>query len=177
MSLRVKAALVIVSIIFIITTASFFLNFTFTRQKMIEAMEHDLALALAIADDLVSTRVRLLIADAETVAERILGILPGEDIEAAMVSQIVVYPEFISLAVLSRDRVIAYSGDPVDYDFIHQENPYRQRALAGNPTISTTYYSNPSGTLVMYVVVPMGREMVLIATIPGRIFADKILSK
>jgi signal transduction histidine kinase/CheY-like chemotaxis protein len=174
MSLRVKAALVIISIVLVFTAASFFLSFSFTRQKMTEAMEQDLALALAIGDDLVSTRTRLLIADADTVAERLLRILPGEDMRAVMAAQLNIYPEFIALAVINREGIVSYCGEPVDYGFSRYDNPYKQVAFAGNPIITTTYYSQPSGALVMYVVVPMGDNMVLTATIPGTIFADMV---
>ena len=78
MSLRAKTALIIIIIVLIITSVSFISNLSFTKQKMTEVMEHDLALALDIADDLVSTKIRLLIADADTVAERLLKFRPGK---------------------------------------------------------------------------------------------------
>ena len=175
MSLRLKAALIMVSIVFVLTAASFLSNFTFTRRQMTEAMEQDLALALAIANDLISTRIRLLVADADTVAGRLLSIQPDENPEAVMASKLETYPEFVSLAVYDRHSgIVASYGKTFDTDFIRYENPYIQTAFAGIPVISTTHFSYPTGDLVMYVFVPMGEDLVLSATIPGTIFADMV---
>ena len=174
MSLRIKAALVIFSVIFVFTAASYFSNLSFTRENLTKTLEQDLTLALAIADDLISTRIRLLKADAETVAERLLRIPPGRDINAAMASQLALYPEFISLAVYDSGGIIAFQGEPVDYSFILNNGRYLETAFGGNSIISTTHYSGLTGALLMYVFVPMGENMVLSATFPGMTFADMV---
>ena len=172
MSLRIKSALVIASIVFVFTVANFFTNFSFTRKKMIEAMEQDLVLALSIADDLVSTRIRLLKADAETVAERLLKLATGKEMEDAMVHQLELYPEFISLTVHGRGVVVANYGEPVDQSTMMRENHHIQKAFLGTSTISSPYYSRVTSSFLMHVFVPMGNDMVLSATIPGMTFVD-----
>ena len=172
--MRVKAALVIISIIFIFTAASFVSNFSFTWQKTIETMEQDLALTLAVADDLLSTKIRLLKSDADTVAERLLKIKPGDAMEAAMASQMEIYPEFISLTVYNRGGIVASHGKFVDFSLNPEENRYLQAAFKGIPIISTTYYTGPGGIFFMYVFVPMGKELVLAAAIPGMTFANMV---
>ena len=172
MSLRVKAALVIMSIIFVFTAANYFSNLTFTRQQMTQAMEQDLALAIAIADDLVSTRIRLLHADAETVAERLLKVLPGGDMEEAMASQLELYPDFISFTVHNREGVLANYGEPIDHFDLAKKGHYIQAAFSGFSIIGTTYHSSVTGAFLMNVFVPMGTNMVLSANIPGMFFSD-----
>jgi len=172
MSLRIKSALVIGSIVLGFTVASFLTNLSFTRQKMIEAMEQDLALALSIADDLISTRIRLLKADAETVAERLLKLDTEEEMEGVMASQLELYPEFVALTVHSRRTVLANYGEDVDYSTMMRENRHIQMAFMGTSTISSPFYSRITRSFFMHVFVPMGSEMVLSATIPGMTFTD-----
>ena len=174
MSLRMKAALIIMSIVFVFTAASFISNLSFSRQKMIETMEQDLALSLAIADDLISTKILLLKSDTGAIAERLIRVLSSEDVEAIMASQLELYPEFLSLAVYNRDGVIFHYGAPIAQDLVQKENRYLQAAFSGIPIISTTYKSMLTDTLLMYVCIPMGREMVLSAAISGMTFADMI---
>ena len=172
MSLRVKAALFIITIVSVITAAMYLTNLSFTRKKITESMEQDLALALDIANDLVSTKIRLLKADAETVAERLISISSREKMEEAMAAQLELYPEFVSLTVHERRGVIANYGEPVDFGIVFRENHHIQRAFLGLSTISSPYYSRITGSFFMHVFMPMANDMVLSATIPGMTFAD-----
>ena len=176
MSLRIKTALVIITIMAVFTIASFFSNHTFTRQKIIESIIEDLTFALAIADDLVSTKIRLLKSDADTIAERLLRIPDGEEMETVMAAQMEIYPNFIALAVHSRTDIIANYGEQIDHEFISDKNNYLQRSFDGNTVISTTYHSRLTGTFLIYIFMPMDEDMVLSAAIPGNIFSS-IISK
>ena len=172
MSMRVKAALVIILIVFVFTAASFFSNLLFTRRNITETMEKDLALSRDIADKLVSTKINLLKSDANTVAERLFQTASIDEMSQAMASQIEEFPGFISLTVYGRDAIIANVGDPIHDDIMLMEGHYIQRAFAGERIISTTHYNSVSGAFIMHVFVPMGPDMVLSATVPGTTFTD-----
>ncbi|MDR2727030.1 MAG: response regulator, partial [Deltaproteobacteria bacterium] len=169
MSMRVKIALVIMSIVCVITAAGFMLNLSLTRQRVIEAIEQDLSLARDIANDLVAMKTRLLKADAATVAERLLKAGSNEEMTAIMVSQLNEFPEFVSLTVYDRHEIAVNGGESVYTDDMHTD--YIDMALAGGTVISTTHY-NGAGSFIMHVFVPMGPGTVLSATFSGMIFAD-----
>ena len=171
MSLRVKAALVITTIVFVFTVASYISNLSFTRQKMIEVMEQDLTLALSIADRLISTRIRLLKADADTVAERLLKVSP-EEREDAMASQLELYPEFVAFTLYDHNGIVANVGEPVDTSNLAKEDHYLETAFAGINVISTTYYSSVTSSFFMHIFMPMENGMVLSAAIPGVFFSN-----
>ncbi|MDR2726440.1 MAG: hypothetical protein LBC10_00425, partial [Deltaproteobacteria bacterium] len=146
-------------------------NVSFTRRYIIEAMEQDLSLARDIADDLVNTKIRLLKSDAATVAERLLQTGSDAEMLEVMAAQLGTFHEFVSLTVYDRNGIVTNSGDLVSCDD-PRESRYLQMAFDGETVISTTHYNLKSGTFVMHVIVPMGRDKVLSATFPGMIFAD-----
>jgi hypothetical protein len=174
MSLRVKIALVIMSIVLVITAAFFFLSITFTQQNLVRTIEQDLSLAITIVNDLIATKIDLLKSDANTVAERLLKTDSIEEMIEQMNSQIEEFPEFISLAVYGRHSMIANCGEPVSHDVFLTENSYIQVAFNGNRIISSAHYNSVSGSFVMHVFVPMGENLVLSAAIPGMLFTDLV---
>ena len=174
MSLRVKAALVIILVIFVFTAVTLFSNLSFARHNMTETMEQDLALAREIADSLVSTKIRLLKSDAVTVAERLLKTGSMDEMIELMASQMEEFADFTSLTVYGRDGVVANVGDPLHDDIMLLEGHYIQKAFDGERIISTTHYNSVNGAFIMHVFVPMGAEMILSATIPGTTFAELV---
>ncbi|MCL1815279.1 MAG: ATP-binding protein [Treponema sp.] len=169
MSLRVKAAFIIMSIVFVITAAYFFLSLSFTYENLIKTLELNLSLARDIADDLVSTTIRLLKSDTATVAERLLKAGSNEEMMEIMDSQMEEFPRFTSLTVYSRDGIVVNGGESVYHDVMHHN--YLQIAFARGTIISTTHY-NGIGSFIMHVFVPMGEDLVLSATFSGMLFAD-----
>ena len=170
MSIRVKAALVIILIVCAVTSSSLFLNLSLTKRHLIEAIEQDLILARDIVDDLVSTKIRLLKSHAATVAERLLKTDSAEEMVQIMGSQLDEFPEFTGLAVYDRKHgIVADYGEPVREDIIHEN--YIQMAFEGEEIISTTHY-NGIGSFIMHVFAPMGQDMVLSTTFSGMVFAD-----
>ena len=174
MSMRVRAALLIMVIVFAFTTASFLLSLLFTRVNMEEAMEQELSLALDIADSLVSTKIELLKADASTVAERLLNADTVEEMSEIMASQIVEFSEFISLTVLNHHGVVFNYGQPTCASSRFEGSVYMQMAFSGEDNISTTHYDSEGQNFIMHVFVPMGEDRVLSATISGMTFSDLI---
>jgi len=171
--MRVKAAFIIVSIVFIITAASYFLNVSFTRQNLTKIMQRDLSLALDIADNLVSTKILLLQSDATVITERLLNAGSREDMAKIMESQTQEFPDVIALAVLDKDGIIASYGRPM---ISAEENSYVQKALGGEKILSTTHCDSETGDVVFFLFVPMKQDRVLVETLRGMIFSD-FLSK
>ncbi|MCL1854717.1 MAG: PAS domain-containing protein, partial [Clostridia bacterium] len=177
MSMRVKAALVIMAIVFVFTVASFFLSLSFTQRHMTETIEHELTLALDIADTVVATKIKLLKSNAETMAARINAVSEAEMAET-MAALRLEFGEFISLTVYDRTGSIANDGAPIEHDVFHLESQYIDSALHGDTFLTSAHYNNTNtgGDLVIHVFVPMGSDRVLSATIPGMLFSG-ILSE
>ena len=166
--------MVIMSIVFIITVAYFFLSLSFTRQNLVKTIEQDLSLSIDIANDLVATKIALLKSDANTVAERLLKAGSAGEMTELMEFQIEEFPEFISLTVYDRHSIVINCGEPVSHDVFQTENSYIQVAFNGDRIISSAHYNNISGSFVMHVFVPMGQDRVLSATFPGLLFTDLV---
>ncbi|MDR0442494.1 MAG: response regulator [Treponema sp.] len=172
MSMRVKAALVIMSIVFGVTVAFFFLSLSFTSQNLVKTIEQDLSLVRDIADDLVATKIRLLKSDGATVAERLLNAGSTKEMTELMELQLDEFPDFISLTVYDRQDVIVNCGEPISDNIFAVEDNNIQVAFDGESIFSTTHYNIASGTFIMHLFVPMGEEFVLSATVSGMLFAD-----
>jgi len=139
MSMRVKAALVIMAIVSVFTAASFVLSISFTRINMKEAMEQDFSLALDLADSLVSTKITLLKSDANTVAERLLRADSAEEMLEIVAVQTDRLTNFTSLTVLDRNGIIANYGQPTCAAMLYGESKYPQQGFAGEDSISPTH--------------------------------------
>jgi signal transduction histidine kinase/DNA-binding NarL/FixJ family response regulator/HPt (histidine-containing phosphotransfer) domain-containing protein len=172
MSIRVKAALTIMSIVFVITAAYLVLSLSFTRQNMVKTIEQDLSIAIEIANDLVATKISLLELDAAMVAERLLKADSVEEMTELMKSQLEEFDDFISLTLHNRNEIIAHYGEPVSNDIFPNETQYLLVVYHGEAIFSTTQYNNISGKLVMHLYVPMRGDLVLSATIPGMLFTN-----
>ncbi|MCL1837458.1 MAG: ATP-binding protein, partial [Treponema sp.] len=175
MSLRIKAALIIMAIVLVVAAMSLITNFLFTSQNITDAADQDMALALDFADNLVSTKMQLIKANGATVAERLLQTdSPGEMTEI-MALEIAKFPEFRALSVFDQNLgVIANCGVPIKSAELLEESRYVQMAYNGESVISTTHYDPETNDFIMHVFVPMTSNMALVATIPGFIFSDFI---
>ena len=175
MSIRVKNALIILAVVFLITAANFISGISFTKRSLTTAMEEDLAFALDIADDHISARIAQLVSDASAMAMRLqltVQSYTGEgeaEIDASIMRR---YSGFLAAAVFSNDRrLLSYGKLLPPWELIAADDVLA-RALRGEYTITTTHYDNDSGELVMYVFVPMDAGLVLAATIPGLTFYE-----
>ncbi|MCL1805370.1 MAG: ATP-binding protein [Clostridiales bacterium] len=173
MSMRLKAAAVIMAIIFVFTTASLFLGLSFTRSSMTAAMEQQLSLALDIADTVVATKISLLKSNAETIAERLNACAEGE-LQGVLDSQLGEFADFIALTVLHDDGIVAGCGTPMTPHDILMESQYIHQAQQGAPVLSSTLIDDASHEMVMYVFADMDQDRVLGATIPGMFFSDTL---
>ncbi|MDR2479084.1 MAG: response regulator [Treponema sp.] len=173
MSIQLKAALLVISIVVVITAANLGSSILFTQKSLMEIMENEMVLAMNIADDLISTRINLLKADARAVAEA-LNSLPEADIERAMAIKLAEYRDFEAFTVYDRERITSSFGYPVTDDDWQDGNKYLSKAFAGESVISTTHRDKDADELVMYVCVPMDDDRVLTGTISGMYFASVI---
>jgi signal transduction histidine kinase/CheY-like chemotaxis protein/HPt (histidine-containing phosphotransfer) domain-containing protein len=140
----------------------------FVETSIEDSIERDMTAIADISDELVTTRINLLKADAATAAEVISKVSP-EDLENVLLQQKSEYQDFMALTLFSRDGRIASSGPtPAPEELLESE--YVQRAFAGESVISSTRY-DPNGELVIDVVVPSG-DNVLSVTVPGLYFSN-----
>jgi len=172
MSMRLRAAAAILSIILVFTVASYYSNMYFNKNTIREAIKQDLALARDVADALASAKIELLLADASTLAERLLQVSSIQEMPAIIEAHLDEFPDFISLSVYDQTSIVISCGEPDNHDIFKAEGSYLQRAYEGVSTLTSTHYNSISGAFIMHVIVPMGKEWVLSATIPGTIFSD-----
>ena len=175
MSIRLKAALVILLIVFSITAANFVSSMFFTRHGLIEAMEKWQTLDCKLADKLVSTQISLLKSNASTVSERLRDARSKEEMVNIMKTQLEEFPDFMAFAVFTHDSKVAGFGDLPDSTDQLGNNPYLQAAFEGKSVISTSRKPLEDDTiLVFHVYVPMEENRVLSATISGMFFRDLV---
>ncbi|MCL2602849.1 MAG: ATP-binding protein [Defluviitaleaceae bacterium] len=174
MTMRMKAAMLIMAIVFAFTAASFILSVTFTRRNMTEVIQNELTLALDIADSLVSTKIELLRTNAANIAAQLYKEESADAMTGMMADFLVEYPEFLSLTVLSRYGIFADYGVSVCTAAGYENSVYLQKALTGEVDISTAHFDDGHDHFVIHVFVPMGSTFVLAATIPALTFSDLI---
>ncbi|MCL2704864.1 MAG: ATP-binding protein [Spirochaetaceae bacterium] len=170
--MRIKAALVIMAIIFAFTTASYFLSLSFTKQNLTKAMEQEFSLTLDVADTVVATKISLLKSNTETVAERLLNANSVEKMPEIMNAQIKEFPEFISLTVYDREKVISHYGAQIYHNIFVSDTEDVQTVFNGERIISSPHYSNNKEDFVMHIFVPIDKDHILSATISGMLFSD-----
>ena len=171
--MRRKAALIIIVIAFAITIANFGLSLILTRQSLTEMMGQDITLALDIANDLISTSIRLYKSNAQIAAERLMKTDSYGGLRETMREQLDEYADFMAFTVFSRQGVVAEYGDS-PASALRLNNRYIVAAFNGQTIISTSAYSESTGKLVMYVCTPLGSDWVLAVTIPGLIFSEDL---
>ncbi|MCL1906062.1 MAG: PAS domain-containing protein, partial [Clostridiales bacterium] len=171
MTMRIKAALVIMAIVFAFTASCFLLSLFFTRYNMTAAMEQEISLAMDIADTVVSTKISLLKSNGETLAERLKAV-PDAKMQEVMAAQLEEFTDFFALTVFDKNGVIASKGTPITTADMLEEREYIQIAYEGDIVLSSTLYDDETLEFIMYVFVPMDSGRILGATIPGLFFSD-----
>ena len=169
MSMRIKAALVIIAVVFVFTVANFFLSVSFTRQHLTDTMEQELYLALDIADTMISAKIDLLKSNAESIAERLEHFTTAE-MQAEMAAQCEEFSDFISLTVYSKNGAFINYGYSIGHDVFSVDSEYLDFAFNGESVLTTTHSNGVSRELVMHVFAPMSENRILSATVPGLYF-------
>jgi len=169
---RLKVALIIIVIALLITAANFGASLGLTRSSLVETASKDILLALDIANDLVSTRIRLYESSAQKVAERLIRTESLYELEETMREQLAEYPEFLSVAILDQRGVVAWVDHiPLPINWLYASG-YIQTAFDGRTIISTTRHSDYLRDLVMYICTPLEEDRVLVVTISGMTFSE-----
>jgi hypothetical protein len=82
--MRLKAALIIIAIVLVITAVNFGSSLILTRNTLNVTMSEDLSIALDIANDSVSMRIKLYKSNAQTAASRLARMGSLEAMETSM---------------------------------------------------------------------------------------------
>jgi GAF domain-containing protein len=175
MSMRVKTTIVIIMIVFAITTASYISGLFFTSKNIVATMESDQILLVNIADNLVGAKIELLEIKATETAGKLLAARSEDEWPGIMKAQLDERSEFTAFTVFYSEGVKAGFGNPQAQGRINT-NSYLASAFNGNVNISTSHKDPLTGEIVFYMYLPIGGDMVLAATIPGMYFSN-ILSE
>ncbi|MDR0425400.1 MAG: response regulator [Clostridiales Family XIII bacterium] len=169
MSIRVKVFLVISAIVVLITAANMGMGMLFTQSRLLETVESDMTAVVAIADELVTSKMNLLKADATAVAQKIINAGPDK-LRQAMEEQVKINAEYMAITVFDREKIIAsYGTAPAPFSMVGSVN--LDKAFAGGANITTTRRDRITRQLVSYICVPMGSN-VMTVTVSGMIFSD-----
>ena len=171
-SMRTKAAFLIVVIVLIVSAINFASSMFFTQRGLINTMEKNMVLARDIADSLVTTTIDLLKSDALTVAERLSAASDPDEMIEIMKNQLDIYKEFMAFTVFDAKGIIAEFGyAPTPLKRLYASR-YLSSAFKGEAAISTTRIDQDTGELVLHVCVPMQGGRILSVTIPGLTFSN-----
>ena len=175
--MRLKAFLVIITIVIVVDVMSFLTNFFFTNQSINNTVKQDFSLAIDIADTMVSTKIFLIKANGATVAERLIKSESKEEMINTMAQEIGKFQEFTALSVFDQEHgVIANYGVPIKSAEMLAENRYIQMAYNGESVISSTLRDSETNDFIMHLYIPMTADTAMVATISGFTFSDYIHS-
>ena len=171
-AVRLKAALIIIAIVLVITAVNFGSSLMLTRDTLNVTMSEDLSIALDIANESVSMRIRLYKSNAQTAAVRLARVGSPEAMKTVMRELLVEFPDFMAFTVFGRQGILAEYGDsPTSINWLDQSK-YVESAFNGQTIISTTSYNEKAEKLVMHICTPMGHDTILSVTISGMIFSE-----
>jgi signal transduction histidine kinase/CheY-like chemotaxis protein len=171
-SIRLKVILIILAVVSVITASAMGMSFYFIHDTLTKTIENDISVIAELAEDLVSTEVKLLEARAVAAAQR-LSLEPEENRLQTMKELLAADESFTALSLFNVDGpVSAYGSAPTPAAL--KDSVYLKRAFAGETVISTTR-QDPSGELVFHICTPVQpAETVLSVTIPGLLFSDML---
>ena len=175
MSIRVRAISAILLITLVIITISVATGIIFVRSNIENSQSQELAVIANVADHFISTEMDRLKLKASTIAY-ILSKNNEANWLTMIKEQAAAYPEFIGVAVLDKQAgLIASAGElPAQPQTVRDTTI--ARAYLGDSIISTTIPSDTDHGVVFYVGTPMpgGGGRILVATLPGLHFADRL---
>ncbi len=170
-SIRLKVALVLMTLVVIVTSVHMGMGLLAMQDRLIETVRDDITVISDVADRLVSTHRELLKTEAKNIAEKLAGV-PDSQVKSFLESVLYMNENIISLTVFSRDGIVASHGDFPAPGSLLFSNQYLPEAFAGHAVFSSTYWDGRTERLVMYVYVPIEKDRVLAVTIPGMFFGD-----
>ncbi|MDR2503372.1 MAG: response regulator [Deltaproteobacteria bacterium] len=172
--IRIKVLLVIIAVVFIMTASQVILSMVSIERRLLETVKTDLTAVADIADELITTKINLLKADTETIAQALMTV-PDEALAPSLERWLAKSREALALTVFDREGILASYGEPGTPAFLLRESKYLQEAFDGHNVISTTRQASPAGgELVLHVCVPIDSRRVLSATVSGMTFSKLI---
>jgi len=172
-SIRIKVALVLVSLVVVVTSAHVGMGLLAMQDRLIETVRGDVTIIADVADKLISTHYGLLKTEAKNIANN-LAEIPDSAVKKFLENTLYVNENVLSLTVFSRNGIIASHGNfPAPNSLLHSSK-YLPEAFAGRSVISSTYWDRAAEKLVMYVYAPIDNDRVLAVTIPGMFFNDLV---
>ena len=175
MSIRLKAFIMIVFVVIVVTTASFFASLFFSNKNLTDTIEQDLSFTIEVADGHVSTKMLLLKTNAMHFADSLLKADSTEEMTEIMKDHIAECPDCISHSVFDRNGLIAYYGTPISREEILMHSKEIERVFKEGITIITSpFYCTGTGEFVMHLYTPLGPDRILSFTQSGLIFSNLV---
>ncbi|MCL2626225.1 MAG: ATP-binding protein [Cystobacterineae bacterium] len=175
MSIHLKVALVISSIVVAFTVALTGISIFLTQSSLMEGMRGDLITLNRIAGDFVRTKITLLKADAKAVALRVAAAPPNKLDEVFTQAQ-AYYPDFLAFTVFSREAVVVSWGESSAPIHRLLTSEYLKKAFEGEETITTIREDAKTKQLLIYINTPIDEDRVLAVAINGLIFQELLYS-
>ena len=169
MSIYLKVALVLGSIMVAFTATLTGASIILTERTLLELTRGELTAAIEVAGDFIGTKTSLLKADANTVASRVAAVSPDKLQETLQQAQ-ANYPDFMAFTVFDREGVLATWGEPAPVSYFPENSEYLQKAFRGETVVSTTRKKGEK--LVIHLCTPIDKKRVLSVTINGLVFQD-----
>jgi signal transduction histidine kinase/DNA-binding response OmpR family regulator len=178
-SIKAKVVVIIISIVTLLTVSSTGVGMYFSRTRFVTAVADDMTIISKIAVKMVSASLRLLKAEADTIAAECLAAAMRNAESAGspsgslseLLREETLKRGYLALTVMdSRGVAASYGTSAPSDEFVL--NPYARRAAIGERVVSTTETA-ADGSLVIHVCVPMGSR-ILVVTLPGTYFNSVI---
>ncbi|MCL2012770.1 MAG: ATP-binding protein [Cystobacterineae bacterium] len=171
MSIHLKVALVISSIVIAFTVVLTGISFFLTKNSLIKLTQRDSTVVAEIGRDFINTKITLLKADAKTVATK-LSSAPPENFPKIFEQAKESYPDFLAFKVVDRHSVVgALSEQPAQTQGA-QSNEYLRKAFLGQETISAIQRDAELGKPVIYLYSPIDDARVLSVSVSGLVFQE-----
>ncbi|MDR1663974.1 MAG: response regulator [Clostridiales bacterium] len=175
--MRLRTTFLIILIVLFATAGNLVSSLYFTNSSLKKTLEQDMAFAIGIADNLVSTKMHLIKSESAALANRLSETGGTEDMLALMAIMTVEekvndFPEISSLTVFNREGTVAsYSVPPHEHE-LPVNDRFIEMVYNGTSIISSPFFCSVKGEYVMNVYTPMKGGNILAVTIPGSTFTD-----
>jgi signal transduction histidine kinase/CheY-like chemotaxis protein len=173
-SIRLKAFLIIISIVAAITVSCIALGLFFTKSQILKTIENDMLLTSALAEKTISKQVKILTTNA-SMAALDLNNVPDSEPAAALRNILEADDFFIAIAVFDSKKELVVSRNKHPAPELPADSKYIQRALAGETVISAASRDS-GGETIFSIYVPMKENRVFSAAFRASLF-NELLSK
>ncbi|MDR0720813.1 MAG: response regulator [Treponema sp.] len=168
-SIRTKVRLTIITIVIVITFSSLGLSMLFSQNSFLDTVKAGLVLICRISENLIANEIDLIKERARVTADMVANAAP-EELPAVLNKELEWY-HYQSLTVLDAGGITARAGtSSATYESYKQSRNF-ERGFQGETVVGSTRV-DAMGNLVFRVWIPAGQDRVLVAAVPGMLFAD-----